>query len=129
MFVNCDAFAAGSLFDASRTTRLFGVLMSASPAMKSVRTASTIREPAPAVALISGAGYVPVRSPPAAPDGCAEKICWLAAAVMRPYWSIVTRGTKPFAPSPYVPAVTPVVLRRLSASLPTVAPLLIAVRS
>jgi hypothetical protein len=30
-FVICEPFAAGSLFEPSRTTTLFGVLMSASP--------------------------------------------------------------------------------------------------
>ena len=47
---------------------------------------------------------------------------------MRPYWSTVISGIRPFSPSPYVPGAIPVVLSSSSSSVPTVRLLFRAVR-
>src|SRR5579885_1528983 len=58
-------------------------------------------------ALTAGFGYVPSKSPPAAPPGGTPAIGMFAAAVIRPFASTVTVGA--CVALPYVPAVTPVV--------------------
>ena len=51
--------------------------------------ALTTSAPDPAVAAIVGLGYVPARSPPAAPAGATPEINVLLALVKRPFASTV----------------------------------------